>query len=460
VADEGAGGDEGAGKSEEQLKVETGHLRGSMRKTFDDITTSKVPTQDAKMVMAHGCIQQDDPLLREERMKLGLESAFGFTIRLRMPGGYCTAEQWEAIDDICGRFASNTLMISARQTWKLRGVLKRDVKGCLQAMNRTCLDTIAASGDVCCNVLCTSDPSACCREVHDQVLSDCYATSDHCLPRSGAYHETFLADGKGREGDEYEEKTHVLEGTALEEEPLYGLTYLPRQYRVAFAIPPCDDVGVFAHCCGFVAVVERGQKLLGYNVSVGGGALNQAQVIGFCQPEDCRYVAESVMIVQRDFGDRADRGRGSVEKTVEQYGSDWFRERVEERLGKKLSEPREYSFERRVGPVGWFQTDDGLWHCGCVVAGGRVDGPVRAGLRQIAQELKGSGGFRAACGKQLVITDVPDSKKATVQKLLDAHGIPLSAEALEDDKHVFESDDEDDDEVEEGSDGTATTAAS
>mmetsp|Transcript_40279 Transcript_40279/g.112911 ORF Transcript_40279/g.112911 Transcript_40279/m.112911 type:complete len:949 (+) Transcript_40279:100-2946(+) len=434
--DKAAGGgdsDDGPVKSDEQIKVETRQLRGSMRESFDDKTTGQVPFQDTKLVKSHGSYQQDDRDLREERSKLGLENAFSFMIRIRLPAGYCTAEQWLAMDNICGTFANGTLKITTRQTWQVHGVLKRDMKACMQAMNRACMDTVAACGDVCRNVLCTSDPSVCSREVMQQVMSDCYASHDHCLPRSGAYHEIFLVHGA-----EYEEKCQVMGSTPLEEEALYGLTYLPRKYKVAFAIPPSNDVDVFAHCCGFIAIIEDG-KLLGYNVTVGGGLgfthNNQkthprlADVIGFCEPEDCRYVTECVMTVSRDFGDRTGRKHARVKYTVEDYGAQWYREQVEERLGKKLGEPRPYKFERRGDLFNWFQTkDDGLWHCGCLVTGGRVKGDVRTGLQKIAAELKGVGGFRMTCNQQLLITDVPAAKKAAVQKLLDEYKIPHNDE--------------------------------
>ena len=53
-------------------------------------------------------------------------------------------------------------------------------------------------------------------------------------------------------------------------EPLYGKTYLPRKFKIAFAMPPHNDVDVFAHCLGFIAIIEDNQ-LLGFNVTIGGG---------------------------------------------------------------------------------------------------------------------------------------------------------------------------------------------
>jgi sulfite reductase (NADPH) hemoprotein beta-component len=363
---------------------------------------------------------------------LGIENAFSFMIRVRLPAGFCTAEQWLAMDDTCGRYANGTLKITTRQTWQLHGVVKRDVKSTMRAINRACMDTIAACGDVCRNVLCTTDPTVCSRELMNEILDYTYAIHDHNLPRTGAYHEIFLM-----QGEEMAEKVKIFGSTPLEEEPLYGKTYLPRKYKVAVAIPPSNDVDVFAHCCGFIAIIEKG-KLMGFNVTVGGGLgfthNNQkthprlADVIGFCEPSDAKYVCELVLAVQRDFGDRTNRKHARIKYTVEDYGPEWFREQVEDRLGKKLGQARPYRFERRGDHFGWMQTEDNLWHCGILVPIGRVKDSWRTGLRQIAQELKGSGAFRMTCNQSVLIHNVPAAKKATIQKLLEEHKIPHSKE--------------------------------
>jgi len=419
-------------KPDEFIKTETHQLRGSLKAALDDVTTGQVPFQDTKMIKFHGSYQQDDRDLREERQKLGIENAFSFMIRVRLPGGYCTAEQWLAMDDICGKYANGTLKITTRQTWQLHGVVKRDVKPTMRAINRACMDTIAACGDVCRNVLCTTDPTVCSRALMDEILNYTYAIHDHCLPRTGAYHEIFLMHG-----DEMAEKTQILGSTPLEEEPLYGLTYLPRKYKIAVAVPPSNDVDVFAHCLGYIAIIEN-NKLQGFNITVGGGLgfthNNQkthprlGDVIGFCKPADAKLIGELVLTVQRDFGDRTNRKHARIKYTVEDYGPDFFREQVEERLGRKLEPARPYKFERRGDHFGWYKTEDKMWHCGVLVPIGRVKENWRVGLRKICEELKGGGSFRMTCNQSVLISDVPESKKATIQKLLDEYKIPHSQE--------------------------------
>merc|ERR1712048_174817 len=427
------GGDDGPVKSDEVIKVETKQLRGTMKASLDDITTGQVPFVDSKLIKFHGSYQQDDRDLREERQKLGIENAFSFMIRVRLPGGFCTAEQWIAMDDICEKYANGTLKITTRQTWQVHGVLKRDMKKTMRAMNRACMDTLAACGDVCRNVMCTSDPTTCSAATMNEIVGVTYAIHDHCLPRSGAYHEIFLMHGP-----ELEEKTHILGTTPVEEEPLYGLTYLPRKYKVAVAIPPSNDVDLFAHCNGFIAILEN-DKLLGFNVTVGGGLghthNNQkthprlADVIGFCKPEDAKYVCECVMTVQRDYGDRTGRKHARVKYTVEDYGKDWYREQVEDYLGFKLEEARPYKLTRRGDFYDWTQTEDGLWHCGLHIPIGRVKGSCRVGLKKLSEVLIGTGAcVRMTCNQQAIVTGVFDSLKPAVQKLLDEYKIPHTKE--------------------------------
>jgi len=431
-ADTAGGEDDGPVKPDEVIKTETNQLRGTLKESLDDITTGQVPFQDTKLIKHHGSYQQDDRDLREERQKLGIENAFSFMIRVRLPGGYCTAEQWLAMDDLCGTYANGTLKITTRQTWQVHGVLKRDVKNTMRAMNRACMDTIAACGDVCRNVLCTSNPSVCSPELMDEIMGHTYAIHDHCLPRTGAFHEIFIM-----KGDEMAEKNKVLGSTPLEEEALYGKTYLPRKYKIAVAIPPSNDVDVFAHCCGFIAIIKN-NVLEGFNVTVGGGLgfthNNQkthprlAEVIGFCKPNDAKYVSEAVLAVQRDFGDRTNRKHARIKYTVEDYGKEWFCERVEAILGKKLEPARPYKFEMRGDLFGWKKTQDGKWHCGLLIPIGRVKNETRVGLRKIAEELKGVGAFRMTCNQSVLISDVPEAKKAAVQKLLDEYKVPHSQE--------------------------------
>lgn len=92
---------------------------------------------------------------------------------------------------------------------------------------------------------------------------------------------------------------------------------LSLQFKIAVALPPHNDVDIFTNDLGFIAIVDKSEKIVGYNVTVGGGMGTThsnvktyprlANVIGFVTPEEGCAVAEAVMLTQRDHGNRADR---------------------------------------------------------------------------------------------------------------------------------------------------------
>ena len=93
-----------------------------------------------------------------------------------------------------------------------------------------------------------------------------------------------------------------LEGEG--EEPLYGKYYLPRKFKTVVAVPPHNDVDVFAQDLGFIAIVQD-KAVVGWNVTVGGGMgmthgepdtfPRTADVLGFCRPEHAIDVAEKIL---------------------------------------------------------------------------------------------------------------------------------------------------------------------
>jgi sulfite reductase (NADPH) hemoprotein beta-component len=70
-----------------------------------------------------------------------------------------------------------------------------------------------------------------------------------------------------------------------------------------------------------------------------------ADPLGFCATEDVLKVAEVIVTVQRDWGDRSNRKHARLKYTIDDHGLDAFRAEVERRLGKKLGKPRPCSFK-------------------------------------------------------------------------------------------------------------------
>lgn len=126
-----AGQDKKSVKSDEQIKLESNFLRGTLATTLEDTTTGALPYEDTKLTKFHGIYQQDDRDLRQERQKQGLEKAFSFMIRIRSPGGICSPTQWLKMDEISDKFANSTIKITTRQAVQFHGVLKWSLKVCL-----------------------------------------------------------------------------------------------------------------------------------------------------------------------------------------------------------------------------------------------------------------------------------------------------------------------------------------
>jgi len=403
----------------EGIKSRSRHLRGSIVESLADPLTGAMREDDTQLIKFHGLYQQDDRDLRNERRQQRLEPAWQFMIRARVPGGICAPTQWLAMDAIAREYANGTIRLTTRQAFQFHGVVKGDLKPSIAGINACLLDTLAACGDVNRNVMATTlpDPAA----IREEIVATSRALSEHLTPRTRAYHEIWL-DGE-----------QVL-STAEEQEPIYGDTYLPRKFKIGIAVPPDNDVDVFSQDLGFIAIAENG-KLLGYNVTVGGGLgmshgnaetfPRLADVLGFIPADKVNAVGEAVLTTQRDFGDRTNRKHARLKYTIQDRGIDWFRSEVEKRTGLKFEPARPYTFTTIEDPHGWHECADGTWFYGLHILSGRikdVDGwPMKTALREIARIHEGD--FRLTPSQNLTISGVSAAKKAEINAILEKHGL-------------------------------------
>jgi sulfite reductase (NADPH) hemoprotein beta-component len=415
----------------ERIKRESRALRGSLAESLLDAHTGAIRDDDQVLIKFHGSYQQDDRDIREERRKQKLEPAYSFMIRTRLPGGVCSPRQWLQLDEIARRYGGGSLRITTRQAFQFHGVIKTELKATMQAINAALIDTVAACGDVNRNVLASANPVE--TRAHPVVHDWARRLSEHLLPDARAYHEIWL-DGE------------KLVGEAVD--PLYGATYLPRKFKAAIAVPPINDVDVFAHDLGFIAVVEDGQ-LQGFNLTVGGGLgathgdaethPRLADVVGFLKPEQLLAVGEAVLTTQRDFGNRAVRKRARLKYTIEDRGLEWFVAELTRRLGFALEPPRPFEFTSTGDRFGWVEGYDGRWHLTLRIDAGRITdgdhGPWLTGLREIARVHRGD--FRLTPNQNLVIANVEPAARTFIDALvvryrLDRHArsTPVARDAL------------------------------
>jgi len=412
----------------ESIKEESDYLRGTIAESLVDTSTGTISADDAQLTKFHGTYLQDDRDKRPALIKEKKEKAFSFMIRVRVPGGVCTPAQWIGIDRLSDEFADGTLKLTTRQAFQLHGVLKGNLKQTMKEINDTLLDTLAACGDVNRNVMSPSNPFE--SNLHGEALSLAKQIHDHLTPRTSAYAEIWL-DG---------EKTAVGEETI---EPIYGKTYLPRKFKIAVALPPRNDVDVFSNDLGFVGIAENG-GIIGYNVLVGGGLgmthgktttfPRVADDIGFCRPDQAVQVAEEIVKIQRDFGNRSDRRNARLKYTIEGRGVEWFKKELHTRLGWELEESREFSFDSTTDRYGWSEDADGKWTYGLFVEGGRLrdlgQASEKQAIREIAEEIPCE--FRLTANQNLVIARISTEDKEKFESIFEKNGVrnPTELSAL------------------------------
>ncbi|MCY7836634.1 assimilatory sulfite reductase (NADPH) hemoprotein subunit [Bacillus haynesii] len=412
---------EGPPSDVERIKKESNYLRGTLKESMLEPLSAGISDDDNRLMKHHGSYLQDDRDLRNERQKQKLEPAYQFMLRVRMPGGVATPEQWLVMDELARKYGNGTLKLTTRETFQMHGILKWNMKKTIQSIHSAMLDTIAACGDVNRNVMCVSNPYQ--SEIHAEVYEWSKKLSDDLLPRTRAYHEIWLDEEK-------------VAGTpdAEEVEPMYGPLYLPRKFKIGIAVPPSNDIDVFSQDLGFIAIVED-DKLIGFNVAIGGGMgmthgdkatyPQLAKVIGFCKPDQLYDVAEKTITIQRDYGNRSVRKNARFKYTIDRLGLETVKNELENRLGWSLAEAKPYYFEHNGDRYGWVKGVKGRWHFTMFIEGGRVtdydDYKLMTGLREIAKVHTGD--IRLTANQNLIIANVTSQKKKKISELIEQFGL-------------------------------------
>jgi sulfite reductase (NADPH) hemoprotein beta-component len=405
--------------ADESLKKASNYLRGTIATGLLDRITGAVATDDTRLMKIHGMYQQDDRDLRDERRRQKLEPAFRFMIRVRLPGGVCTPEQWLKLDELARAHGGDQLRLTTRQTFQFHWVLKEDVRATIQGLHEALLDTVAACGDVSRNVMCAADPAD--SALHAEVVEAARTVSDEYLPKTRAYHEIWYGDEKVASSDE-------------EVEPFYGATYLPRKFKIGFVVPPSNDIDVYTQDLGFIAI-SGPEGLEGYNVAIGGGmgrTENEprtyprlADVIGYIPKDRLVAATGAVMSVQRDFGNRAERNRARFKYTIDDKGLGWIKGEIETRLAAPLEPARPFRFVSNGDAFGWRETAGGRFNATLYVESGRLaNRPGRAwldGLRAIAGIHRGT--FRVTPNQNLIVAGVTAQNRPEIEALLAEHGL-------------------------------------
>jgi sulfite reductase (NADPH) hemoprotein beta-component len=407
----------------ELLKEKNPTLAGNIAQTLADPQADRFVEDDTQFLKFHGIYQQDDRDLRKTGKK------YIMMVRCRIPGGRLSASQYLVCDDLSTRYANNTLRVTSRQGFQFHGVVKGNLRALVKEINDALLGTLAACGDNNRNVMAPPTPPM--NRLGEQVQEHAQQAAAAVLPRTRAYHSIWI-EGVPLDLEDPANKDFV--------DPLYGKTYLPRKFKIAFAIPPLNDIDIFTNCCGFIAIADGSGKLFGYNLTVGGGMGRShgnaatfprvADLIGFVPPEKVVDVAKAIVTIHRDFGDRADRKHARLKYVLQDRGVKWFREELERRVNFSLPEPMPFKFERQGDAFGWHQQADGRLFLGLFIETGRIkdrDGwRMKSALREVVAKYQPEVHLTPA--NNVILANFAANQRDEITRVFAEHGVQTELE--------------------------------
>jgi sulfite reductase (ferredoxin) len=407
----------------EAVKQQSRQLRGHIARDLAD-TTVPFDKEGYSLLKFHGIYQGYDRDSATELKQRGESKLWQFMVRVRIPGGRLTADQYLDLDGIADRYANGSLRITTRQSIQFHGVVKAGLKAAIAEVNAALLTTLAACGDVVRTV--TTVPAPIRDAVHRRLEADARRLSSYLLPRTRGYHEIWV------DGTPWQEDQNPTE----EPDPLYGERYLPRKFKVGLAIPQDNTIDVLTNDLAIVALFEE-DRLAGYNFLLGGGHgmthnnpktyPRLATPVAFIEPEDLLEAAAAVVRLHRDHGDRGNRRHARLKYVIAENGEDWARERLAEYLGKALVPCRPMPPFMVPDHLGWHEQGDGRLYLGIPVSSGRVVDDGRSHLRTALREIVG----RFRCdpilmpSQDIILSEIRPQDRDAIEGFLREHGVRL-----------------------------------
>lgn len=407
------------GSKVEQIKIASNQLRGAIAEEL--VKDAEPFSQESyQLLKFHGIYQQDDRDVRSERTRQGLGLDHICMVRLSVPGGVLTGEQYLALDKLCDAVGNGTLRITSRAGLQFHFVRKGDLASLMRTLNDHLVTTFGACGDVVRNTTCCPAPLA--GRARAEVAALTQEVAHRFRPRTQAYYQLWL-DGEP-----------AVTASAPDPEPLYGSSYLPRKFKIGFAAPGDNCIDVLGNDVGLVPMVD-GDSLCGFTVFVGGGMGRShnkpetfprlATPLATIAPDELMETLDAIISVYRDHGDRGNREHARMKYVVEEWGIERFRTEVEKHLQRPLAKPEPITFDRSDDHLGWHPQGDGTWFLGVKVDNGRIidrDGRwVRSAVRAVVERF--SADVRLTTKEDLLITDIAEHDRTAVDALLASHGV-------------------------------------
>ena len=324
--------------------------------------------------------------------------------RLRLPNGILKAAQLAGLADLAERYGGGYAHVTTRANIQIREIEAKNSVAMIEAVQDLGLCSRGSGADNIRNV--TGTPTA---GIDPQELID-------TRPYAREWH------------------FHILNDRSL-----YGL---PRKFNVGFdgagVVPVLEDTNDI----GFQAVqVNEGFGLepgVWFRLCLGGltGHRSFAGDTGvLVRPAEATLIADAVVRVFIDHGDRTDRTRARLKYVLEKIGVEAFLTLMEEKLGRKLDRaapgalaPRP-PFSRTAHIGIHAQKQSGLHWIGVVVPVGYLNVAQMRGLADVAHEF-GDGDIRLTVWQNLLISGVPTDRLEDARRRIETLGLAIEANAL------------------------------
>ena len=402
----------------EKLKGDSQFLRGTLKEELSDLSKSGFGKTSGDLLKFHGIYQEQN---RDSDPKSAANPAI-FMLRGRISGGRMTPEQYLMYDNLATKYGHGSIRLTTRQTVQFHWLEKGDLKAVFKGLNDVLSESKGACGDIVRNVTCV--PNVFDDPFLKKVEGSAKVISDHFRSHANAYDEIWL-DGQQVNADE-------------EREPIYGDKYLPRKFKIALTEEGNNSVDLFSNDLG-LAATRSGNEITGYHIYVGGGHgrshnapetwAGHARHLGWIESGKMLDIAESVVKVQRDSGDRSNRKHARLKYTIDDNGLDWFRDQVEKYSGHRLEPPGTRPIKEWKVPSynGWFKSPDGSWSLGVHCMSGRIIDQqgsfLKSAISQAVDKYKLS--VELLPDQDIMLKGIPEDAKDGVTSIFSKNRIDL-----------------------------------
>ncbi len=420
----------------EVLKQKSNFLRGPINTELTD--GNSFFSQDGMQILKfHGSYQQKERDFEKNKVK-GEEAQYTMMLRTRSPGGVIPWQLYSALDKLCDKYGNHTLRATTRQGFQIHGILKENLKTVIADITRNMGSTVGACGDINRNVMAPSAPF---KNKPEYVYAREYAfkIADLLAPQAGAYYDIWLDGEVAVTSTEAPEVTEARNrqgtGTAKtnisDVEPIYGVQYLPRKFKIAIAVAGDNSVDLYTNDLALVVITNAQNELEGFNVYVGGGLgrahnndatiVRIADSIGFVPVANIYDLIKAIVSLQRDYGDRHNRRHSRFKHILDEWGVEKFKHVLLDYYPTKLADARALPDFKYQDYLGWHEQGDGKYFVGVSIENGRVsdreDLQLKTALREISDKFHHD--FVLTPNHNLLITEIAADEKDEIQKILD-----------------------------------------